>query len=399
MMMQTKQGSGKPLSALVELAEREKSARGLVYTPTEIAQQPATWENTFARMTAQQEELRRFLGASLKPSTTVYLVGAGTSDYIGRSLTSILRQRWQCDVIAVPSTELVTNMENYVLPRREYLWISFSRSGDSSEGVGALEMALRDYPHVRHLVIGCNKDGKMAELCAGRENACVVLLDDAVNDRSLAMTSSFTNMVIAGHCLANIEAVAAYRPVLDSLIDMGREMLRVAPSIAEDVSRLHCRKACYVGSGALAAAATECALKTLELTAGSIYTMAESTMGLRHGPMSVLDDDSLFVSFLSSDQRRRRYEMDLVSEVHSKKLGRVRVCIAPSENDELRSLCDYLIILNAPDGFSDDYRVPVDVIFGQLVGLFSSLEAGLQPDHPSPNGAINRVVSHVNIYL
>jgi tagatose-6-phosphate ketose/aldose isomerase len=399
MTMQTKQSSGNPLSALVELAEQEKSARGLLYTPLEIAQQPVSWENTFARLTAQEEEIRRFLGESLKPSTTVYLIGAGTSDYIGRSLCSILRQQWQCDVIALPSTELITNMETYVLPRRDYLWISFSRSGDSSEGVGALEMALRSYPQVRHLVVGCNKDGKMAELCAGRENACVVLLDDAVNDRGLAMTSSFTNMVIAGQCLANIDSLGTYRPVLGSLMEMAREMLRVAPPIAEAVTRLRCRKACYVGSGALAAAATECALKTLELTAGSIYTMAESTMGLRHGPMSALDDDSLFVSFISSDERRRLYEMDLLSEIHSKNLGRVRVCVAPAESSALRSMCDHLIAVGAPKDFPDDYRVPVDVIFGQLVGLFSSLEAGLQPDHPSPNGTINRVVSHVNIYL
>jgi tagatose-6-phosphate ketose/aldose isomerase len=396
-------GVGNPLAALVELSEREKSARGLTHTPLEIAQQPATWESTFARVSSQKDALQRFLAEVLPGSRrgaapTVYLIGAGTSDYVGRALTSILRQQWQCDVIAVPSTELVTNIENYVLPERPYLWISFSRSGDSSEGVGVLEMARRTCPQVHQLLVTCNKDGKMSEMCAGLANAYVLVLDDAVNDRGLAMTSSFTNMVVAGHCLANLENLAEYRPILDGLVAMGREMLANAAPVAEKISALRCRKACFVGSGALAAVATECALKALELTAGSIYTMAESTMGLRHGPMSALDNETLFVSFLSSDERRRRYEIDLLEEIHAKALGRVRVAVTPRASDDLKTLCDHLVVLEAPPDFPDDYRAPVDVIFGQLVGLFSSLEAGLQPDHPSPKGTINRVVSHVHIY-
>ncbi len=153
-----------------------------------------------------------------------------------------------------------------------------------------------------------------------------------------------------------------------------------------------------MGSGALAAAATECALKSLELTAGSICTMAETTMGLRHGPMSAMDASTLFVSFLSSAERRFQYDLDLLEEVHGKALGRVRVVMAPAPCERLRKLCDHVIVLNTPAGFPDEYRIPVDVIFGQLFGLFSSLNAGLQPDHPSPDGTIARVVSHVKIH-
>ena len=398
------QGVRNPLVAMLELTGEEKLARGVLHTPIEIVQQPVTWENTFARVTSQSAELRRFLSQMLPASRrssapTVYLVGAGTSDYIGRSLTSVLRQKWQCDVIAIPSTDLITDMESFVVPGRDYLWISFSRSGDSSEGVGVLEKALQEYPQIAHLVVTCNKDGKMSRLCADVENAFVLLLDDAVNDRGLAMTSSFTNMVVAGQALANITSLGSYRPILDGLVAMGRRMLSSGAAVAESVSHMQCRKACFVGSGALAAAATECGLKALELTAGSIYTMAESTMGLRHGPMSALDEHTLVVFFLSEDERRLRYEIDLMQEIKSKQLGRARVAIAPRDGKNLRGLCDHLVALDAPTGFPDDYRVPVDVIFGQMVGLFLSIVAKLQPDHPSPNGAINRVVSHVQIYL
>ena len=41
----------------------------------------------------------------------------------------------------------------------------------------------------------------------------------------------------------------------------------------------------------------------------------------------------------------------------------------------------------------DDYRPAIDVMFGQLLGVFLSLQWNLQPDRPSPNGAISRVVT------
>jgi tagatose-6-phosphate ketose/aldose isomerase len=52
----------------------------------------------------------------------------------------------------------------------------------------------------------------------------------------------------------------------------------------------------------------------------------------------------------------------------------------------------------APAEAGDDYRAPVDVIFGQLVGLFSSVACGLMPDSPSPTGAIGRVVQNLDLH-
>jgi tagatose-6-phosphate ketose/aldose isomerase len=133
----------------------------------------------------------------------------------------------------------------------------------------------------------------------------------------------------------------------------------------------------------------------LELTAGKIQAMSESTLGLRHGPMSVLDENTLFVSFLSRDLRRRNYELDLLHEVHKKQLGKLRVVVAPDVTDHVGRLADYVLSMQAP---SDEYRAPLDIMLAQLLGLFCSLRLGLKPDCPSPNGAISRVVSNVKIY-
>ena len=390
-------------SEILNLSEQEKTSRGLLHTPKEIAQQPKTWGTTFTRVQKESSNIQSFLrsmgiGGDSSQSPTVFLVGAGTSDYIGRSLSPLLRRLWKCEVFAVPSTDILTDFPDHVLPNRKYLWISISRSGESTEGVVVLKKALADCPNVHHLLLTCSVDGQMFRLIQGKENALAVLLDEAVNDRGLAMTSSFTNMVIAGHCLANIRSLDQYENILSRLVDAGEKFLPAAADRAAALASQSFTSACFVGSGALKAAATECGLKLLELTSGRIRTVAEASMGLRHGPMSVLDEKTLFVSFVSSDPCKRKYESDLLREIGDKKLVKTRVAISAAGDKDLAGLAEYVLTLNPLDPFPDYYRVPVDVMFGQLLGLFFSLRCGLKPDTPSPSGAINRVVQVGRIY-
>jgi tagatose-6-phosphate ketose/aldose isomerase len=391
------------LLALVGASEKEKETRGIRYTPHEILRQPSTWQQTYKTCAERRPELSEFLraadiGADQGYRPTVFLVGAGTSDYVGRALTPLLHRLWGCEVWAVPSTDLLTNLEDLVFADRPYLWVSFSRSGDSSEGLAVLESAIEKYPKVRHVVITCNKLGRMAAVCKTQPDRTFLLaLDDSANDRGLAMTSSFTNMVVAGHCLAHAFSPHDYEGTFSRLLRAGECFLERAQEVASTIAQEEFSKACFVGSGVLRAVGMESALKLLELTAGKINTLSESTLGLRHGPMSALDENTVFVSFLSRDLRRRSYELDLIEEVRSKRLVKLELVVTPDPTNQLGRLADHVLSLDAPD-LRDEYRAPVDVILAQLLGLFCSLRLGLQPDCPSPNGAISRVVSHVNIY-
>jgi tagatose-6-phosphate ketose/aldose isomerase len=393
-----------PLRMLLELPEPEKIERGLEHTPREIWQQPATWKQTHELCRDRSSELREVLrqagiGRGSTASPTVYLVGAGTSDYTGRTLAPLLRQRWGCDVWTVPSTMMLTDFDDYHLSGREYLWISFSRSGDSPEGVALLERALDKRTGIRHLLITCNPQGQMAQVCARHpDRAFALVLDDAVNDRGLAMTSSFSNMVLAGQCVARLEDLPEFGSVVGQMSETGTQFLPAAAEVAEAITLLGCNRACFVGAGALRAVADECALKVVELTAGKVCTMAETPLGLRHGPISAVDGQSLFVAFLSSDPRRRGYEVDLLREIDRKRLGRVRAVVTARGIDDISSLADYCLTLDCPPDFPDVYRPVVDVMLGQLVGLFASMRSGLKPDQPSPSGTITRVVSPIKLY-
>lgn len=394
--------SDNPFTALLNLSASEKEARGLKYTPGEIFQQPGTWQTTYRRFLDARAGIASFLkhaGISANGnSPTVFLVGAGTSDYVGRSLANLLRRSWGCEVLAIPSTDLLSSPGEFLLDRN-YLWVSFSRSGDTSEGVAVLDSVLNSFPRVRHLVVTCNRRAAMVELCArSGGKALAFVLDDAVNDRGLVMTSSFTNMVVAGHCLAHFNNPAQYGEILATLVEMGTKFLPLAAEAASSLCRSPYLRASFTGSGPLHAVAKECALKLLELTAGRVLTLSESSLGLRHGPLSAIDQNALYVQFLSGDERRRSYELDLLEEVSAKGLGRTRVAVSPQALERAARGANHVLCLDAPAELADEYRVPVDVILGQMLGLFASLAAGLKPDCPSPTGVINRVVSGLKVY-
>ena len=79
------------LAELLDLSKEAKIERGLLHTPAEIAQQPATWGITFSIFQKQRARLADFLKSAgfdepIGPKPTVFLIGAGTSDDVGRSL-------------------------------------------------------------------------------------------------------------------------------------------------------------------------------------------------------------------------------------------------------------------------------------------------------------------------
>jgi tagatose-6-phosphate ketose/aldose isomerase len=387
------------LSRLLALPDQEKQRRGLSHTPHEIFQQPATWRGTMDLMSALRAGLCEFLeesgiGGASRGTTGVLLVGAGTSDYIGRAVSRILRREWKCDVAAVPSTELLTNIEDYLLAGRTYLMISFSRSGDSSEGVAVIEQAIERYPEtIRHLLVTCNASGAMAQAPGIRS----IVLGDAVNDRGLAMTSSFTNMVIAGQYLANIFAPQPYEKLAEEMMEMGSRIIAEGADLASRLAEKGHGRMCFLGAGSLQTAAKESSLKVLELNAGKIATVAQSPLGLRHGPLSFVNKDTLVVCYLSGVHERQCYELDLLEELTRKELAAETVIVAPRITERMSGLSKYVLSLEADGAFPDAYRPPVDTIFGQLLGLFTCIVNKGTPDAPS-TGAINRVVTNVNIY-
>ena len=351
------------------MAATDNSARGQ-FTLAEIKQQPETWRGTF-------ERVQQAAPGKLSPPV---ITGAGTSAYAAMAVEAA----WPGSV-AVPSTELFLDFERPLANRN--LVVSLARSGDSPESVAVVEKIQRGLPNIRHVALTCNAKGKLANW-SGVE---AVLLDPRSNDRSLVMTSSFSNLVLAGACLARPEELESALPVL---CDGAETVLEKHLAKAEALAEKPPARVVALASLPLFGAAREACLKVTEMTSGRIATLAETYLGLRHGPMSFVEPDTPVICFISSDPKRRRYEMDLVAELRAKQIGRL-LAIAPAGIET--GLFDEVISTSA-SALPDYLRTPADIVFCQLLGYYLSLRTGLDPDSPSPGGVINRVVQGVRIY-
>ena len=385
------------LDEILQLSPSAKASFGLEFTPSEIAQQPETWLETLGIVKTMRSEIVSFLDTC--SPTSVTLIGAGTSDYIGRAVAPLLRSIWKIPAQAVPSTDLLTEMKAMLESERvesRPLWISFSRSGDSFEGVKVLEAAIDRYPQIAHLIVTCSKDGKMAsEFAIGKLNVLCIVLDDKTNDRGLAMTSSFTNMVVAGQCLAHIHDLPEFEGVVSTISAIAADHLSVIADIGRKIAAERFERICFLGSGPLRAVTDESSLKVLELSGGFHSTMSESFLGLRHGPLSWLNKDSLVVGFVSNDAAKQKIELGLLEEVRTKAAAGSILAIGPDSLD-LNSIADTTIALPLST-LADDYLALPYVLFAQCLGLYSSLTLGLKPDAPSSDGKIRRVVSDIKI--
>jgi len=378
---------------MLERSDQDQQRLGYFHTFREIGQQPATWLRTAELMRAHAAEVQ----ALVKGISCLTLSGSGSSEYAGDCARLALRKNLGISVEAVAAGALLTG-GSYALPvGKPSLMVSLARSGDSPESVGALALVRQLEPDARHLVLTCNREGRLANAFCGDPKAQVITLDDATNDRSLVMTSSFTNMVIGARFLGFSKDLEAYTALVGALARSASALLQNQMTALAKFARKPFRRALFLGSGPRFAAAREASLKMLEMTAGRVTTMCETWLGLRHGPMSSVHDDTLVVCFLSSNPMVRAYEADVLKEMDQKQLGLTRIIAGPDVTGDVACVQDLVIPYQCHDLADEDLPV-LDVIVAQLLALFRCLQEGLRPDSPSEAGVIRRVVPSFALY-
>lgn len=378
------------LRRLRTLPQEEQQRRGYADTLREILQQPSSWAGT-ADLLHRPQVQQQLQGVLAQRPGHIVLTGSGSSMYIGECLAPTLQLGLGIPTQAIAAGTLLTHWRS-VLPPGAGLLISLARSGDSPESGSVVSRLLVDAPDYRHLVITCNASGKLATRYLDDPRVSVLVLDERTNDRSLVMTSSFTNLLLAGFGLVQREgndAIAAVDRLARSVQHIFDEQADALAAIAGS----EFGNVVYLGSGGALGAAHECALKMLEMTGGAVVTMAETYLGLRHGPMSSLDERTLVVGFLSPDPAVRAYELDLLRELSRKRLGMTRVLVGERIAADVLGPNDVAVELAGLDAVDDVLPLLADVAVGQLLALFRCLDLDGRPDTPS-QGVLTRVVEH-----
>lgn len=395
------------LNRLISMPDAELESKGIKYTPREIASQPTLWLKSFSILKNRIGEIRDFINSRIlsKVHGRVILSGAGSSHFIGLSCEDVLRRMWHVNVESRACTDIVTSFPSILLKHIDTTMIYFSRSGESPEILGAFLLADKILDGVSHIIITCNRFGRLSSLRSRGEerdedNVLRIILPEEANDRGLAMTASFTTMLMTAQFLAHIMEADTYESILKSASAAAERLIREYSSLASELAELNFERAFFLGTGPLYGCAAESHLKLQELTAGRVICKFDSYLGVRHGPEIAIDDRTLIVYFVSSDPFTRRYEIDLMEDLHNKGLGLRRIAVCCGMSEDIECYADHIIDISGDGGcWIPDYCRPlVDVIFGQLLGLFKSLNLGLKPDNPSDRDIISRVVRGVKIY-
>ncbi|BBV29086.1 tagatose-6-phosphate ketose isomerase [Citrobacter freundii] len=366
------------------------------WTEEEIRQQPASWIRSLANIDNIRSAIDSFLAPLLrKNDLRIVLTGAGTSAFIGDIIAPWLASQTGKNISAVPTTDLVTNPMDYLNPAHPLLLVSFARSGNSPESVAAVELANQFVPECYHLPITCNEAGSLYQNAVASDNAFALLMPAETHDRGFAMTSSITTMMAS--CLAVFAPQKINSQTFRDVADRCQTILTSLGDFSDGVfGNAPWKRIVYLGSGGLQGAARESALKVQELTAGKLAAFYDSPTGFRHGPKSLVDNETLVVVFVSSHPYTRQYDLDLLAELRRDRQALRVVAIAAQTDDVIEA--GPHILLPPARTFNDMELAFCFLIYAQVFALTQSISIGNTPDTPSASGTVNRVVQGVVIH-
>ncbi|MBV8145616.1 MAG: SIS domain-containing protein [Gammaproteobacteria bacterium] len=371
-------------------------AGGAHWTAREITQQPQLWRE-IAWLIANDAALANFIApCRAHKDLRLVLTGAGTSSFIGECLAPALSRHGWFRPEAIATTDIVASPGSFLTRDAPTLMVHFARSGNSPESAAALELAEHGIERCHHLIVTCNGQGELYRRAAALRHAHTLLLPEASNDRSFAMTSSFTGMLLAAAAALQVQPVTEGR--IERLAAIGTHVLGAALPLIGSLVQAGPERAVYLGNRELRGLAREAALKMLELTDGGVIAIAESPLGFRHGPKTILNDRTVVVAFLSNDPHTRRYELDLLQELRREAVAGRVVALGARADTAGAADADTLALGEGAAALTDLELCLPYAIFAQSLAMRRSLSLGLSPDTPNAAGTVNRVVQGVSIY-
>jgi tagatose-6-phosphate ketose/aldose isomerase len=368
---------------------------GAEHTAREIAQQASAWIEVRRQIDRERVALERFLEPLLAQSELrIILTGAGSSAFIGEALAPTISRALNRRVESIATTEIVAAPRLYLQTRVPTLLVSFARSGNSPESIATATLVDHLVAQHAHLVITCNRDGELCQSLRGREDAYVMTLPEMTHDRGFAMTSSFSSMLLAA---AMVFGVVPELPATGlATPEQVKSHLARASELARELVALGAKRVVFLGSSVLKAIAREAALKLLELTDGRIVATAESSLGFRHGPKTILNSSTIVFMLISNDSYTRKYDLDLLRELRTDNTA-ARVVAVTGRVDGVSAQPDHFLFEDMHEASDLELALPM-LVFAQTFALLESLALAVRPDNPSAAGTVSRVVRGVTIH-
>ncbi|MDN6625799.1 MAG: SIS domain-containing protein [Pisciglobus halotolerans] len=375
---------------------------GAAITTKEIKQQPELWVEAYDNYKKNEQKIRSYLEkikAEAEGKVRVIFTGAGTSAYVGDTIVPYLNRKGDNDTFkfeSIATTNIVSSPKDYLNADEWTILVSFARSGNSPESIATVDVANEVVKNIRHITITCAADGSLAKSAEKDSENLLLLMPDRSNDQGFAMTGSFSCMALSALLVFDTASEDAKKDYVDGIVKLGTKVVtkenELSSILDADFNRI-----VYLGSGSLSGLTREAQLKVLELTAGKVTTMFDSSMGFRHGPKSFVDEKTLVFVFVNNDDYTRKYDLDILEESYHDQIANQTVAIAQNITKD-----DYVgktFSFDTEDALLPEaYLALPFVMAAQTISLLSSVKIGNTPDTPSASGTVNRVVKGVTIH-
>lgn len=333
------------------------------FTYNEIQSQGEVWKKTIESAPDQLKKLAEWLD---KPCDEVIFTGCGSTHYLSLAASKTWTFLTGYSARGIPGSE-IWYYPDYTFTGLKPKLVAISRSGETTETINALEV-FKQKTGQDGLIIGCYPESSMV-----RSSSFTLLAKDA-QETSVAQTRSFSNMYLLAQLLAAttaenngfINELLRLPGVFPALVEKNEELVK---SIGFNPKHKHF---VFLGSGVNYGLASETMLKMKEMSTS--VSEVFSFMEFRHGPMSVITEESLVIGFISDT--RKREELKVLADM--KDLGATTMALIEDEKD---SDADITIALQS--GVSEVARGVLYLPLLQLLGYYHAISKGLDPDKPT----------------
>lgn len=325
-------------------------------TWSELHSQPDAWARLLARL--DDGDLPK---VALGGYDEVLMLGSGTSYYLALAAADWVRRRHAVPVRAVPSCEVMLDARERAATGKR-LVVAFSRSGESSELIFALDLLRGAGTTV--LGIGCVADSSLM----ARADVPFFIAEGA--EDGLVMLRSFTSMLIACQYLFGSDAD---RAALRTLAAAGRTMLDEQTDELRALANLRAfDRFVFLASGASYPVALEAGLKVQEMSISTSETY--HSLEYRHGPKATADRNTLLTLFALSNEA-----LGLSLARDMKALG-VTLLVVGVGAEAYEGVAD--MVVPAPAGLDEGAASVLALLPLQIAAHATALRKGKNPDAP-----------------
>lgn len=340
-------------------AEETEKGKFPFFMLKEIYEQPGLLSEIAAESTNQASALARVL----EKASRIYLVGSGTSGYAAQAGSYYFATVAKKITNWSSPTEMHHHLD--ILPKDTVL-LFLSQSGETMDLLDVVKHAKTNNAKVLSLVNVINSTlWRMSDLAlpigAGPEKGVAsTKAFTATVAQLVLMAYAMNNDVKTGQKLVAQAAKATQTVLHEKSIQL---IKRIAGSL-KNADHLF-----VVGRGISYSTVMECALKIKEIS--YIHAEGVSAGELKHGPLALITKKATCIVFAPNDQHR---SSTIANAMEMKARGAHIIGISPTNEDVFDEH------IPVPD--AGELTIIPNVVIGQLLAYYLTLERGFDPDMP-----------------